>query len=182
MTPARPLLVALLTSLPAAPCIARIGESKLECVERYGTPVKTVAAELVKSDADADVFEFGGLKIVVEYRDGKAWLLSYAGKGLNKEDVEGLLAKNSGEAAWKSGKFLDAQHWIAREQGLHAVHFIYPTRRLVVMTKASLKADRHPRRKLAAEEEGDGDGEAADAAAEGEEKKPTGKPDRLEGF
>lgn len=147
--------------LTASVCQARIGETKSECAERYGEPIATAPAQLTKSDGDADVFEAGTFKITVEYREGKAWMVGYVGRSMNKSDVEGILAKNSEEATWKHAKFLGAEHWIAKDKEMHAVHFLYPAKRLVVMTKASLQVPRNPRKKLAeepAEDEGAGEG------------------------
>jgi hypothetical protein len=166
--------------LTASVCQARIGETKSECAERYGEPITTSPAQLTKSDGAADVFEAGTFKITIEYRKGKAWMVAYQGRSMNKSDVEGLLAKNSEDATWKHAKFLGAEHWIAKDKGMHAVHFLYPSKRLVVMTKASLEVPRNPREKLAEESKGnDGSGKGAPIIAP---DTVADKKDRLRGL
>ena len=44
----------------------------------------------------------------------------------------------------KERSFLRVQHWIDKEKGIHAVYFVSPVQRLIVMNAKSLTAEKKP--------------------------------------
>ena len=92
------LLPALL--LPALPCLARLGETRDQCIARYGKPYG--------GDENQLIFEKEGIQIVVDFYKGRADYLAFANvyapgtraKPLTAEEVSQLLEKNRGNETW----------------------------------------------------------------------------------
>ena len=89
----------LLTILPAS---ARVGETLDECVQRYGPMIERRPARLAGSDAEVMVFSKAGITVVAEFREGKAWHLTYRKLGLNTVEVDAIIMANSGDSLWGS--------------------------------------------------------------------------------
>lgn len=113
----------LLTILIPTTCFARIGETKAECIKRYGRPVKTdkngVIAFISKGLAVIVVFNSRGKCKTIRYSD-------YNGKGLLTFDAAmELVEENTGTHTWHTKGVKDGEtqmesenkHWgIAMEQ------------------------------------------------------------------
>ena len=125
----------------------RIGWTHEQLVASFGEPVMQVAARMVKSEGQADVFRAKindyPVRVVVEYRAGKVWMITYEGKGVRKKEAASLVAKNAG-ANVRENSFLRVQHWIEKEKKIHAVYFVSPVQRLIVMNSKSLAAEKKP--------------------------------------
>ncbi|MFP6873467.1 MAG: hypothetical protein VCA55_08140 [Verrucomicrobiales bacterium] len=177
-----PLLVTLLAAL-LFPGIAdgRIGWTREKCIESFGEPVMMIAARLVKSEGQADVFKTkigeSSIRVIAEYRAGKVWMITYEGRGVKKNVAPSLVAKNAGPNV-KESTFLRVQHWIEREKKLHAVYFTSPVQRLIVMNAASLAAEKKPSVPILLEPETQADN-ATDADGG---KKPESASDPLDKF
>jgi hypothetical protein len=89
----------LMTILPAS---ARVGETLDECVQRYGPMIEKRSARLAGSDPEAMVFSKAGITVVAEFRDGKAWHLTYRKAGLTGVEVDAIIMANSGGSLWGS--------------------------------------------------------------------------------
>ena len=159
----------------------RIGWTHEQLVASFGEPVMQVAARMVKSEGQADVFraKIGDypIRVVVEYRAGKVWMITYEGKGVRKKEAASLVAKNAGPNV-RENSFLRVQHWIEKEKKIHAVYFVSPVQRLIVMNSKSLTAEKKPNVPIILEPE------VATEATEnpGEEKKPEPVADPLDKF
>jgi hypothetical protein len=125
----------------------RIGWTHEQCVQFWGEPVMQVATSLVKSEGEADVFKATlyeyPILVRVEYRAGKVWMITYEGRGMRKNVAPKLVAKNAGKHV-RERSFLRVQHWIEKEKGIHAVYFVSPVQRLIVMNAKSLTAEKKP--------------------------------------
>lgn len=170
--------VSLLASVPA---FARIGETREQCVERYGEPSAKSPQRLKKSDGEAEIFKVGEMNISIEFRAGKAWRLTYAGKGLTGKSTESILAKNAEKAKWGNAKFLGVKHWIAKDSGLRAVFYDSPTVMLVLMTDAASEAEHLPRQEIT-KEEAAAKSKPDEDAPKKTDKKKSSKPDPLDGL
>jgi hypothetical protein len=160
---------------------ARIGWTQEQCIESFGEPVMQIAPRLVKSEGQADVFKAKiseyPIRVIVEYRAGKVWMITYEGRGVRKNVAPSLVAKNAGPNV-KESTFLRVQHWIEREKQLHAVYFTSPVQRLIVMDSNSLRAEKKPSVPILLEPSGETGG-ATDPAGE---KKPASTTDPLDKF
>ena len=91
----------------------KIGWTREKCIEKFNEPVKQVAAKLVKSEGQADVFRAKindyPVRVVVEYRAGKVWMITYEGKGVRKKEAASLVATNAGTNV-KERSFQRVQH------------------------------------------------------------------------
>jgi hypothetical protein len=159
----------------------RIGWTHEQCVESFGEPVMQVATRLVKSEGEADVFRVKigeyPIRVIVEYRAGKVWIITYAGRGMRKNIAPSLVDKNAG-ANVKGRTFLRVQHWIEKEKKIYAVYFVSPVQRLIVMNAKSLVAVKNPDVPIILEPE------VTAEATEGPdgEKKPESVTDPLDKF
>lgn len=77
-----------------SPCVARIGETKEQCIKRYG-PVKL-------SFGDSVVFQKSGLKITVQFRDERAGWIQFKkmDEGFDEEEIKTLLNANGPGVKW----------------------------------------------------------------------------------
>ncbi len=184
-----PLLVTLLAALLFTGIAeGRIGWTKQKCIESFGEPVMQVAAQLVKSEGQADVFKTDindfPILVRVEYRAGKVWMITYQGRGVRKNTAASLVDRNAGSDDKNEGSnvkersFLRVQHWIEKEKGIHAVYFTSPVQRLIVMNANSLRAEKNPSVPVILEP----DIPADDATDPAGEKKPAATTDPLSQF
>lgn len=93
-------VAALAFVLPAS---ARIGETKEQCVARYGK------AETLKDDSL--MFTRAELSIIVEFYEGKADLVMFSklsentiDKEISNDEIQLILKANGGDAVWKPWK------------------------------------------------------------------------------
>ena len=176
----RPILTLLALWLSVSVGQSRINESREKCIERYGEPLAEIAPRLKASDPKVDVFKRPGFLIVVEYREGKAWTITYAGREVSR-NLEAILARNAEDGDWKKQMFLNSQHWISKKAGLHGVFFRTPGSRLMLMTDESVKAERNPRQSPIPEAGSEPDGGEETKPDEDTPKKPA-KVDLLDGL
>lgn len=93
--------------LSITPVQARLGETLDQCTARYGEPLGRIPASVSESDGPAYLFErtFATsrakfvIRIRIELKEGKAWLVRYSGR-LHDREKQDLLEKNKGEAEW----------------------------------------------------------------------------------
>ena len=108
-------LVLLLTSVPAS---ARIGETLDECVQRYGPMIERRPAKLGSSDPDVMVFSKAGITVAVEFKEGKAWHLTFRKTALTSFEIEALVTANSGTSLWGSPlKTRDKEYRMTADKG-----------------------------------------------------------------
>jgi len=176
----RPILSFVALWLSVSVGQSRINESREKCIERYGEPLAEIAPSLKASDPTVDVFKRSGLLVVVEFREGKAWLITYAGREVSR-NIESILARNAEDGGWKKQMFLNSQHWISKKAGLHGVFFRTPGSRLMLMTNESVIAERNPRQSPVPEEEPEPEGGEKTEPDSGTPKKPA-KADPLDGL
>lgn len=93
-------LLLLATTSFATVAQARLGETVEQCMERYGPVIERRSAVLAASDPETLVFSKSGVTIVVEYRESKAWLISYRKVKMLANEVESLVSANAGEGPW----------------------------------------------------------------------------------
>ncbi len=178
----------LITLLLPGIAEGRIGWTKQQCIESFGEPVMQIAPRLVKSEGQADVFKTDideyPVRVIVEYRAGKVWMITYSGRGVRKNRAASLVDRNAGSddknerSNVKERSFLRVQHWIEKEKGIHAVYFTSPVQRLIVMNANSLRAEKNPSVPVILEP----DIPADDATDPAGEKKPVPSTDPLEQF
>jgi hypothetical protein len=119
--PAAAALAAALAFAPAAQ--ARLGETLAQCSERYGQTRATLPASVAESDPEAARFEQGPLGIIVHFKDGVAWHISYAQGHLSDLDKDRLLKENAPTGEWQPrfGELLgNVFLWQNRQAGIIA--------------------------------------------------------------
>src|SRR5437870_3872480 len=79
---------------------ARLGETLDQCVERYGPIVEKRPAEFPQSDPELAVFSKSAVTILVEFKDGKAWHVTFRKPLLTQTEIDTLVKANSGEGGW----------------------------------------------------------------------------------
>jgi hypothetical protein len=105
-----PLAMVLMLGTPAA--WARLGESRAQCIGRYGEPLAEVPALL--EGATGATFQRGPIRIRIEFLGDKAAFLSFSRKGLGEEERQKLLEVNAGPLVWNPpGVFLGRKCWTA---------------------------------------------------------------------
>ena len=162
---------------------ARIGETQEECADRYGEPTGKQAARLTKSDPEADVFNFSGIKVVVEYRAGEAWAVTYTDRKMNQTNAEKILANYAadGGCKWEGPTtFSVVKHWNDVKGGQHAALYASPQFSLVVLSKAAVDGKYNP--VVFISEQVEEEAVADDSADEGEEKSEEPKPAKKDPF
>jgi hypothetical protein len=113
------VLVVLLTTVPAS---ARVGETLDECVQRYGPMIERRPAKLGASDPDVMVFSKAGITVAVEFREGKAWHLTFRKTAMTSFEIEALITANSGTSLWSSPlKTRDKEYRMTADKGRLAV-------------------------------------------------------------
>ncbi len=107
------LMVTLLGSLVGTEAArARLGETREECVARYGAPVAEVPALL--EGATGASFLKGEIRIRMEFLEGRAAFVSFSRRGLGQELRQELLELNAGPLTWNPpGEFLGRTCWTA---------------------------------------------------------------------
>jgi hypothetical protein len=96
---ALPLLLLLTMASQAS---ARLGETLDECVGRYGPMIERRAPKLSGSDPEVMVFSKSSITVTVEFRQGKAWHLTFRKSALTGIEVEAILIANAGSGLWGS--------------------------------------------------------------------------------
>jgi hypothetical protein len=81
---------------------ARLGETLDECVARYGPMIERRAPKLSSSDPEVMVFSKSSITVTVEFRQGKAWHLTYRKSALTGIEVEAIVIANAGSGLWGS--------------------------------------------------------------------------------
>ncbi|CAN5354753.1 hypothetical protein BH23VER1_BH23VER1_16100 [soil metagenome] len=130
----------------------RIGETPDECVERYGAVVETFEARIPGGDPGGQMHRKSGINIMIEFRDGKAWLIRFENTQLNHSQQDVLLKANAGGSRWKGPvTYLGRRQWILESGEMHALARPAQGRVILeVMTDACLQArDRLRKERLA---------------------------------
>lgn len=135
-------LAAILATAPSAE--ARLGETLAQCTERYGQPRATLPASVAESDPEAARFEKGQLGIIVHFKDGVVWHVSYAQGHLSDMDKDRLLKENATGGKWQPrfGELLgNVFVWQNRDAGVIACGINRKSiNSLEVMTRACAEA------------------------------------------
>ncbi len=80
---------------------ARIGESVEECQARYGPPVERRPPTLAASDPEMLVYSKSSITILVEFREGRAWSITFRRPStMTHAELDSLLAVNAGDKKW----------------------------------------------------------------------------------
>jgi hypothetical protein len=158
-------LAALLAFMMVTPTFARLGETLEECVQRYGPVIEKRAPVLTESDPEALVFTKSAITITVEFRQGKAWHVSFRKTPMSITEVEAILLANSANALWGLPlKTRDKDYRMSDDQSRLAV--VNWDRKglagsLVVMSREFAQANRAQTVKRAQSGEGSGAAKAA---------------------
>jgi hypothetical protein len=104
-------LLFLATTSFATVAEARLGETVEQCMERYGPVIERRSAILSASDPESLVFSKSGVTIIIEYRESKAWQISYRKVKMLANEVESLVAANAGEGPWSGSLKLGASEY-----------------------------------------------------------------------
>ncbi|MCB1099497.1 MAG: hypothetical protein KDN22_28255 [Verrucomicrobiae bacterium] len=106
---------------------ARLGESQAQLVERYGEPLKDEKAELPASDSAALFFK-DNVEIHVEFKNGKAWMVTYRTHALTSELEASFRDANDGEEGigeWREPvEHLQRNYWRTEDGKVTAVSYI----------------------------------------------------------
>jgi len=125
------------------PCtiFARIGETEVQCVERYGS------FEPAFEQKDTRLFQKAGLQITVHYFDGKADVVIYSkvkedvlgrSEEFSSTEIDVLLKSNAGEKAWLVQRADPFQKfWVTEDGALIASYRNTKSRALIILTKES---------------------------------------------
>ncbi|MDB6072776.1 MAG: hypothetical protein JWO89_416 [Verrucomicrobiaceae bacterium] len=79
---------------------ARIDETVKECEARYGPVVEHIKPTQKESDKEACTFSKNSVTVIAEYREGKAWRITYNKIGMEPSEVDTILAANSSGGSW----------------------------------------------------------------------------------
>ncbi len=166
------LLATIISAAALAAADARLGESASQCDERYGEPTGELPARLKLSDNAKAVRYFVEsleIEVTVEFRSGKAWMVTYAAKHLGKAKAKELLTEVAPGVKWGEDEFLGTDHFHAEDDSVHAIYYSSPEVKLVLLDKAAQVAEYHPPVRIADRAEAPGEGEGtADAETEGD--------------
>lgn len=169
---------------------ARLGETLEQCTARYGAPVAETAGRL--QGAKSVSFSKAGIRVRVEFLEGKAAFVSFSKHGLSSEDELQLLDSNAGTQSWGPvEEFAGRRCWKAPAAGGEEPRFAASyisgfTTWLDVASKAWTDAMRKQKAAMAAalpkpKPRSPGSPEAA-APAPGKGPAAPKKPGGLEGF
>lgn len=118
-----PVMAAALVLGFAPAAAARIGETPAECAVRYGAAHATLPAVIAESDPEAVRYERKGLGVIVHFRKGIAWHVSYAQAYISDPDRRQLLKENAETGEWEppNGETIGTVHlWRHRPANLVA--------------------------------------------------------------
>ncbi|RYD38376.1 MAG: hypothetical protein EOP86_00975 [Verrucomicrobiaceae bacterium] len=102
--------------LTAGPARARLGETREECIARYGQPVAETTGLL--QGAQSVSFAKAGIRVRIEFIDGRAAYLSFSKAGLSPDDELQLLESNADGHLWsKAEDYVGRRCWIAPAAG-----------------------------------------------------------------
>ena len=108
-----PLLTLLCSLLWTGAASARLGESREDCIKRYGQPVAEIPALL--ESATGAAFQKGEVRIRIEFLGGKAAFLSFSRRGLRQDEQQTLLEVNAGTLVWNPpADFVGRTCWVAQ--------------------------------------------------------------------
>lgn len=135
-------LACAIVSTPAAQ--ARIGETKDQCVARYGPVRSTMPSVVMESDPEAALFDYGSFGVIVHFQKGLAWHISYAQAYISDPDKQRLLKENSETGEWlpRRGELVGKIFvWNNRDAGMVACTVNSPSLNTIeIMTRACSEA------------------------------------------
>lgn len=115
----------ILTALLTIPAGARIGETRAECIARYGEPAST-------PDETSMVFRMGDFGINATFgEDGKAIVMVYVKAPrdaignwtrLSATEIETILSANAGDGEWRKLDDPLNERWANDDAGLYATY------------------------------------------------------------
>lgn len=79
---------------------ANLGGTLAQCVERFGPVRATMPAVVAESDAEAARFDYGSFSVIVHFKQGTAWHISYAQGYISDPDKRRLLKENGATGSW----------------------------------------------------------------------------------
>ncbi|MDB6134783.1 MAG: hypothetical protein JWM59_3026 [Verrucomicrobiales bacterium] len=98
--------------LTAGPARARLGETREECIARYGQPVAETTGLL--QGAQSISFAKAGIRVRIEFIDGRAAYLNFSKAGLSPDEELQLLESNAGGHLWsKAEEYVGRRCWTA---------------------------------------------------------------------
>lgn len=107
------LLVSGVLLSGASHALARLGETKEECVARYGEPVASTPALL--SGAESLSFLKNQVRIRVEFLNNRAVFISFMRQDMSSNDQQQLLEANRGDLVWSSPEdYAGRKFWLAK--------------------------------------------------------------------
>jgi hypothetical protein len=98
------------------PARARLGETLDQCIARYGVPVAETNG-LMQGEKSVS-FAKAGIRVRIEFMNGKAAFLSFSKHGLTQNDELQLLESNAGKQTWSTAEdFAGRRCWMAPAAG-----------------------------------------------------------------
>ena len=80
---------------------ARLGETRAECAQRYGTAGEPTRSMVPGSEPEALRFVRKQLEITAHFKNGVAWHMTYARAYLSDNEKAAVLEENSGDLEWQ---------------------------------------------------------------------------------
>lgn len=116
------ILPGLFVMLMITTASARLGETLDECLKRYGPSLEKRPALLKVSDPETLVFTKAGITVAIEFRQGKAWQVTFRKPGLNRVELDAILMANAGSGSWSPPlKTRDKEYRMTDDKGRVAV-------------------------------------------------------------
>ncbi len=115
--------------------LARLGETIDECEARYGEIRERIKPQFPLSDEYAIVFIKSGIRIVIEYKDEKAWKLNYEGGPDLAANFAALLRSNNDDQDWGGPmEVFGKKFWVRPDAKAHAVGITESNRKKNTLT------------------------------------------------
>ena len=122
----RLLAIASILVFASASAHARLGETREEIEKRYGKPIREPKPILAASESAA-LYLKDRVEVTIEFKRGKAWLVSYRTGKLNSDlEAEFRDANDgvSGVGEWKDTlEHLGRTYWVTEDKQVYGVRF-----------------------------------------------------------
>lgn len=139
----------LLIAAGLIPAHGRLGESREECIERYGTPIGT-PEPVVGQSTDTAAFLKDKVHVHVEFRDDVVWYIEYRSNVLAADLRAQLLEGNRNGSSWADHKeMLGRTYYVTNDRKVNGVYLSEGALRLLRFCDSTCSKALDKQRKVA---------------------------------